>query len=91
MVSARDVQRNYRSIFNQAKKSGPVVVMTNNKPDVAIIDAQILDQLYSKIRKLEMVDAMEAIEDYKKEKREGKLIEAKSLRDLINNTEDDED
>jgi len=83
-VSSRDIQRNYRKIFNHAKKSKkPVVVLTNNKPDVAIIDLKELDALYAKVRKTELDDAMKAIENYRKEKKAGKLKKLSSLKDLL--------
>ena len=63
-VSARDIQRNYRKIFNKAKTSKkPVVVLTNNTPDVAIIDIKELEKLYSKAQQAELNDALAQIED----------------------------
>lgn len=83
-VSAKDIQKNYRKVFDQAKKSGkPVVVLTNNTPDVAVVSIKELDRLYSKARKAELVDALEAIEIYKNEKKAGKLKKLNSLADLM--------
>jgi len=83
-VSAKDIQRNYRAVFNMAKKSKkPVVVITNNKPDVAIIDAQQLDYLQNRVEELEMQDALEAIKEYKQAEKDGTLVHADSLADLI--------
>ena len=73
-TTARELQRNYRRIFDIAKKSGdPVVVMRNNKPDVAIIDVKILQQM----------EAINEVFTSYKEAKEGKLKILKgSLADL---------
>jgi PHD/YefM family antitoxin component YafN of YafNO toxin-antitoxin module len=45
-TSAREIQRNYRRLFDGVKKSKrPLIVMRNNKPEVAIIDIKKLDEL----------------------------------------------
>ncbi|OGV97117.1 hypothetical protein A2W24_00210 [Microgenomates group bacterium RBG_16_45_19] len=83
-VSAKDIQRNYRRVFDLAKKTKqPVVVLTNNKPDVAIIDAQELDAMKSQLEELELHDVLRIVQEYKKDKKEGRLIEAESVLDLI--------
>ena len=43
-VSARDIQRQYRKVFDKVKKTQkPVVVMSNNKPQAAIISLNMLE------------------------------------------------
>ena len=80
-VSAKDIQRNYRKIFDQAKESKkPIVVLNNNKPDVAIVDVELLESM---IKQIELADALEAIKDYQKAKKGNKLINLRSLADLI--------
>lgn len=45
-ISVKEVQRNYRRVFDLVKKTGePVVVMRNNIPDVAIVDVKRLERL----------------------------------------------
>lgn len=45
-TTTREIQRNYRKIFDLVKKSQePVVVMRNNKPDVAIVDVGKLQEM----------------------------------------------
>ena len=59
-ISARQIQREYKKILQQANKSKePIVVMSNNKPQGAIIGLDLLE----KIR----LDAAlkEALDDYK--------------------------
>lgn len=82
VVSARDIQRNYRQIFDQVKNSDPIFVLTNNKPEVAIIDIKLLEKLYKKAKKIELLDALQAVNIYQKEKKEEKLRKMNSLQDL---------
>lgn len=74
MTTAREIQRNYRKIFDLAKKTKePVIVMRNNKPDVAIMDAKKLDEMRA------IMDLLQSRE----EARRGKVKELKgSLVDL---------
>lgn len=42
-ISAREIQRRYRAIFNQVQKTNrPVIVITNNKPQAAIVSLKLL-------------------------------------------------
>ena len=83
-TTARDIQRNYRQIFDQVKASGePTIVLTNNQPDVAIIDINKLEQLHERIKEIELIDALDSIRVYETEKKAGNLKELKSLVDLI--------
>lgn len=73
-TSAREIQRNYRKIFDQVKKTKqPVIVMKNNKPEVAIVD-------YKKLEEMEAVEAVfRSVEQIRKGK--AKLLKG-SLVDL---------
>ncbi len=64
-VSARQIQREYKKILENANKSGsPIVVMSNNKPRGAIIGLDLLE-------KIQLDSALkEALEEYK----EGKTL-----------------
>lgn len=72
-TTAKDIQKNYRKIFDEVKRTGePVVVMRNNEPDVAIIDAKKLEEMQA------ILDVLES-----REARKGKVKELKgSLEDL---------
>ncbi|MDP2721097.1 MAG: type II toxin-antitoxin system Phd/YefM family antitoxin [bacterium] len=79
-TTARDIQRNYRKVFDEAKKSKePVFVMKNNKPDVAIIDAT----------KLEEMEAVLAVLESREEARVGKAKVLNSLEELWNEAQED--
>ena len=83
-TTVREIQRNYKKIFEDVKKSKkPIIVMKNNKPDVAVIDVKILEALEKRIEELELEDALNSIKQGEKEYREGKTIQANSLADLL--------
>lgn len=45
-VTPREIQRSYRKIFDEVKESQePIIVMKNNKPDVAIISIKFLSKI----------------------------------------------
>lgn len=72
-TTAKDLQKNYRKVFDLAKKTGePVVVMRNNRPDVAIVD----------VKKLEEMEAILEVLESREEARKGKVKLLRSLTDL---------
>lgn len=72
-TTAREIQRNYKKIFDEVKKTKePVYVMKNNKPQVAIIDAE----------KLSEIEAINAVLTSKAEIDAGKGKILRSLKDL---------
>ena len=82
LVSTHQIQRNYRAIFNRAKLE-PVVVLTNNQPDVAIVNVEHLQELYEKAQQVELAQALKAVSEYQRAKKAGQLHELRSLEDLI--------
>jgi prevent-host-death family protein len=73
ITSAREIQRNYRKLFDHVKKTKrPLLVMKDNKPDVVIMD----------VKKLEEMEAIMAVLQSREEARQGKTKELKSLKDL---------
>jgi len=83
-TTVREIQRNYKKVFNEAKKSKkPIIVMKNNKPDIAVIDVKILEKLEKRIEELELEDALNSIKQGEREYKEGKTIKANSLADLL--------
>lgn len=72
-TTAKELQKNYRKIFDVVKKTKePVVVMRNNKPDVAIVDAKKLAEEQA------IIDVLLSREEIRTGK--GKVL--KSLKDL---------
>ncbi len=82
-ATTTDIQKSYRQVFNQAKKFGPVIILTNNKPDVAIISIEELQKLRLQQQKAEMADTLATIRSYQKDKKQNKLVRATSLASLI--------
>lgn len=83
-VSVSDVQKDYRKIFDIAKKTKePVIVLSNNKPDVAIIDYEDLEKLRKVAYEVEVSNALAAISEGDKELREGKTKKAATLAELL--------
>lgn len=75
-TTAKELQKNYRKVFDEAKKTKePVVVMRNNKPDVAIIDAKKLEEMGI------IIELLQSREDAREGK--AKLLKG-SLKDLWN-------
>lgn len=72
-TTAREIQRNYKKVFNTVKKTKETVfVMKNNRPEVAIVD----------VKKLEEMEAILAVLESREEIKQGKGKILKSLRDL---------
>ena len=72
-VSARQIQREYKKVLEDANKSKePIVVMANNKPLGAIISLDLLEKL-----RLETV-LSEALAEYKA----GKTVSIETEEDL---------
>lgn len=83
-VSVSDVQRDYRKVFDKAKKTKQtVMVLRDNKPDVGVVDAKVLMEREKRLEELEIEDALRAVKEGEEEYRTGKIIKAKSLADLL--------
>lgn len=82
LATTKDIQRNYRAIFDQAKNQGHVIVMTNNQPDVVIMGFDQAEALYRKVQQKELQQASEAIKAYKLAKEQKTLITNKTLAEL---------
>ena len=72
-VSARQIQRGYKKVLRDANKSKePIIVMSNNRPQGAVIGLDLLEKL-----QLESV-LDEALEEYKL----GKTVSIETDEDL---------
>ena len=82
-VSVSDIQKNYRKVFDKVKRTKePVIVLSNNKPDVAIIDYDELEILRKTAYDAEVSDALVAIAEGDRELQAGKTKIASSLAEL---------
>jgi|GEM_PF-1213423 len=74
-ASARELQTQYRKLLNEVKETHePIVIMSNNKQEAVIIDIDTYERLREVERKQEKLELLEAIKEYEKDKKEGKLI-----------------
>lgn len=59
-ISARQIQRNYKKVLQQANESEePIIVMANNKPLGAVIGLELLEKLQLEVA------LSKALEEYK--------------------------
>lgn len=78
-ISARQIQRNYKGVLEDANKSNePIIVMSNNKPQGAIIGLDLLEKI--------QLDTI--LEQALKESREGKTKVIRTKRDLEKDLDD---
>lgn len=83
-VSVSDIQKNYRKVFDKAKRTKePVIVLSNNKPDVAIIGYDELEVLRKIAYETEVKDALAAIAEGDREFRTGKTKTVPVLTELL--------
>ncbi|MBI4130334.1 type II toxin-antitoxin system Phd/YefM family antitoxin [Candidatus Roizmanbacteria bacterium] len=77
-ISAREIQRNYRQIFNRVRKTNkPVVVISNNKPQAAIVSMDMLgkfNQLQQEADAFRLIDAIRNRNEKKNEESAYKQI-----------------
>lgn len=82
-ASSKDIQKNYRTLFNEVMSSEePLIVLNNNKPEVVVISIKTFESLSQSREDYEQNMAQKAIENYKLEKKNGKLKKLSSLADL---------
>ncbi len=83
-VSVSEIQKNYRKIFDDAMESkNPVIVLSNNKPDVVIIDYGTFEALRKAAFEAEINDTLRVVAEGREEYKKGKSIQASSLADLV--------
>ena len=83
-ASVQQIQRNYRSILDQAMQTKePIIILNNNKPEVVIIEVHEFEKMQEKAQKYELEMAKQAIAAYQEEKTNGKLKKLHSLKDLM--------
>lgn len=82
-ASSKDIQKNYRTLFDEVMDGEePLFVLNNNKPEVVVISVKTFESLSQSREDYEQNMAQKAIENYKLEKKNGKLKKLSSLADL---------
>ena len=83
-ASSKDIQKNYRALFNEVMDTEePLFVLNNNKPEVVVISLKTFESLSQSREEYEQNMAQKAIENYELEKKNRKLKKLSSLADLI--------
>ena len=83
-ISSSDIQKKYREVFDEVKRTKePVIVLTGNKPDVAIVDFNYLEELKKESYERELKEAIEAIRAGDKELKAKKTKVLSSLTNLL--------
>lgn len=83
-ASSQDIQKNYRSLFNEVMSTEePLFVLNNNKPEVVVISLKKFEELTQSHEDYEQNMAQRAIENYVSAKKSRKLKKLSSLVDLV--------
>lgn len=82
-ASSADIQRNYRALFDEVVSTEePLIIINNSKPEVVILSVKMYESLNQSVEDHEQEMAKKAIENYKYEKKNGKLKKLTSLSSL---------
>jgi prevent-host-death family protein len=82
-ASSKDIQRNYRALFDEVVSTEePLVIINNSKPEVVILSIKMYESLNESVEKHELEMAKKAVENYNSEKITGKLKKLSSLSSL---------
>ncbi len=74
LVSASDLQRDSARILNLAKSGDqPVVVIRNNKPEVALLNVKKLQKMIDRISDLEEKELLQGLKKTEEDFKAGKL------------------
>jgi prevent-host-death family protein len=83
-ASSRDIQQNYRALFNEVMDTQePLFVLNNNKPEVVVLSLKAYEELSESKEEYELSLALKAIESYESAKKNNKLKKLSSLADLM--------
>lgn len=84
IASVRDMQRNYKALFAAVKQSKkPLYLLSNNKPQVVVLDINFFENIIQKMRELEEQRVLDITEEGLTEYQKGETNVLKSLEDLI--------
>lgn len=83
-ASVRDVQRNYKKLFDYViKTKEPLYLLSNNQPRVVVLDIKVFEDMADrKNKELTQEEALKIIAEGDKEYKEGKIKTLTALKDL---------
>jgi len=87
MATVADLQRGYRALVEKIKETGePLIVVSNGKPDVVVVDAKTYNIKARRLQELEEEYLLRIYKEAMDEHKKGKTIKLKkgqTLLDLI--------
>jgi prevent-host-death family protein len=84
ILGVTELRRNPQKVFAAAKKEGaPILVTEFSEPRGIILSLDTFDAMVEELSRLEVADAIDSIDVYRREKSFGTLRKLKSLEDLI--------
>lgn len=85
LVSVSELQRNYASLIERIKKlAQPLFLLRRNEPEAVLISVAAYEELAEKSRLYEEKLALEAIAEFEKDKKAGRLLVGTKAEDLFN-------
>lgn len=86
ILGVTSLRRNPQKVFSLARRKGlPILVTEFNKPQGVILPLEIFDEVVNILNFMELQEALDSVEVYRREKNQGILKELKSLANLVRN------
>lgn len=84
ITTVADLQRRYRPLVDEVKKTGePMVVVNHGQPDVVILDPMVYNAQVNRLKELEEAYLLAARDEALKEHKQGKTIKLGKNQKLI--------
>lgn len=84
LVSISELQRDYASLVEKTKKlEQPLFLLRRNEPEAVLISVPAYERLAEKSRLYEEKLAMEAVAEFEKDKKAGRLLVGTKAEDLF--------
>ncbi len=84
LASVSDLQRNYNGLIDRVKKlSLPIFLLRRNEPEAVLISIDEYKEMAEKKRLYELQGALEAVAEFEKDRKSGKLFIGKKASDLL--------
>jgi prevent-host-death family protein len=84
LVSISELQRNYSSLIEKIKKMAkPLFLLRRNQPEAVLISVSAYEELAEKVKLYEEKMALEAIAEFEKDRKAGRLLRGERGSDLF--------
>ncbi len=86
IISVEEMIRNYRTVFDRVKTTRkPMIVMRRNRPDIALIDVDLLTKIEEKLQAFEEQQITHIVQEGRNEFKKNKTKALKSISSLMKN------